>query len=346
MDELNEPSNRIFWLDQLKAVSMYIVILGHSLLKFKKQGLFKFIYSFHMPLFFMISGFTFRPEKYDRIKDCIKDKIIKLVYPYILLNIVVLPLWYINMKTDMISYDSPLSLTAGILYSNSSVLRAPSNATWFLMTLFLAEIIYFVLYRFFKTDKSVFTMSCVVALIGVLAPLGKEVLDAPLHFDVSLVAQFYYGCGYMLKKNFAYFKNLFKEYKKIKLFSVFMIGALFSFLNKQVDMSNELYRNFTYTLISSLTLSIFLFYIIQSINHVSKFLLYIGQNTIIILAFHIPVLRVLQAAFPIFLKGQFYAILASLIILLCMIPIIWIINRYFQFIIKMPVSLKKMINKI
>lgn len=50
-------SMRLVWLDQLKAISMYIVILGHSLLKFKKYGLCKFIYSFHMPLFFMISGF-------------------------------------------------------------------------------------------------------------------------------------------------------------------------------------------------------------------------------------------------------------------------------------------------
>ncbi|RGC19958.1 acyltransferase, partial [Absiella sp. AM54-8XD] len=44
-------SKRLIWLDQLKAISMYLVILGHSLLKFKKHLMFKVIYSFHMPLF-------------------------------------------------------------------------------------------------------------------------------------------------------------------------------------------------------------------------------------------------------------------------------------------------------
>lgn len=339
-------TKRMIWLDQLKAISIYIVILGHSLLKFKKHKLFKFIYSFHMPLFFIISGMTFRPEKYNRIKDCVKDKFIKLVYPYIALNILALPLWYINVKTGMIPYDSPFRLLIGILYSNSSVARAPSNATWFLMTLFCAEVIYYMIYRYFKTDNNIFMVSCILAIIGVIAPLGKEFYDAPFHLDVSLVAQFFYGCGYLLKKNFNYFKNCFKEYTTVKIIFIFTVGVFFGIINKQVDMSNELYRNITYTLITSISLSFLLIYIVQGLRFSNKMLIYIGQNTIIILALHIPLLRVLQALFPIFMKNQIYAILASLIVFVLMVPTVWIVNKVFKMFVKMPKTLKTQIEKI
>ena len=338
-------SKRLIWLDQLKAISMYLVILGHSLLKFKKHLMFKVIYSFHMPLFFIISGFTFNPNKYERISECIKDKIIKLVYPYIMLNILVLPLWYINKITGMVPHDSFIKVLIGIFYSNASVVRAPSNATWFLMTMFLTQIIYYTLYHYLKDDKSVFIMSCVMCLTGLIAPLGKEEFDAPLHLDVALVAQFYYGSGYILRKNFRYFQKCLANKTFLKILAIVIIASFFCLINKQVDLSNELYRNFTYTLITSLSFSFVLIYVVFRSGLHFKDLSYIGKNTLIILALHIPLLRILQAFFPLFQKNQVYAVLASIIIFIIMIPIIWFINKFLKFIIKMPMFLKKIIIK-
>lgn len=343
MDNILKNEGRLIWLDQLKAISMYLVVLGHSLLEFKKHNLFKLIYSFHMPLFFMISGFTFNPDKYDRIYDCIKDKMIKLVYPYILLNIIILPLWYINMKTGMIPDDSILELFIGIAYSNSAVVRAPSNATWFLMTLFLAEVIYYIIFRCMKEDKLVFLMSCIIAIIGIQSSFGKEILEAPFHLDVSLVAQFFYGCGYLLRKNFIYFKRAFETHTYTKVSLILISAVFFACINKQVDLSNELYRNISYTLITSFSFSFILIYLVQKTNLSFKVFSFIGQNTIIVLAFHILVLRVFQAYFPIFLSSQLFAVLASILVYISMIPIIWIVNKYFRFVIRMPMFL---LNKV
>ncbi len=339
-------SMRLVWLDQLKAISMYIVVMGHSLLSFKKHTLFKFIYSFHMPLFFMISGFTFNPDKYERIIECVKDKVIKLAYPYIMLNILVIPLWYINVKTGIVADDPISELIFGILYSNSAIARAPANATWFITTLLIAEIVYYALYHFLQDEKSVFLMSSVLCVWGVMAPLGKEVADAPFHLDVALVAQFFYGCGYLVKKNFDYIKACFYEYTYFKIIFLILVGLFFSIINKQVDFSNELYRNFVYTLISSLTVSVTLFYIMSRLNMRYKILSYIGKNTIIILVFHLPVLRVLQAFFPFFLESQLSALLASFIVYILMIPTIWVVNKLFYFTLKMPDGLRELVERI
>ncbi len=339
-------SIRLVWLDQLKAISMYMVILGHSLLKFKKYGLCKFIYSFHMPLFFMISGFTFNPYKYSSVIDCVKDKLIKLAYPYVMLNLLVIPLWYINMETGMIAEDSFPTILSGILYSNNSVFRAPSNATWFIMTLFLAEIIYYTLFYFFRDDKSVFLMSCILCVIGVIAPLEHEVHDAPFHLDVSLVAQFFYGCGHLLRKNFNLIQEFFNNNTCFKVVVLILTGVLFCFLNKNVDFSVEVYSNFIYTLISSFTISITLFYLFAKLDLHSKILSYIGKNTIIILAFHLLVLRVLQAFYPFLKTDELYALIASFIVYILMIPTIWIVNKFFCFMVVMPIGLKNRVEKI
>lgn len=47
---------RLHWLDYSKAIGMYLVVLGH-VIKDNSQLLKVIIYSFHMPLFFFLSGF-------------------------------------------------------------------------------------------------------------------------------------------------------------------------------------------------------------------------------------------------------------------------------------------------
>lgn len=61
---------RVEWIDACKGFTMLLVILGHCLDGYLKaklfvsdfwwmQILFDFIYSFHMPLFFVLSGYLF-----------------------------------------------------------------------------------------------------------------------------------------------------------------------------------------------------------------------------------------------------------------------------------------------
>lgn len=53
--------NRILSLDLLKAFAIYLVIWGHAIMHFQphyeESICFLIIYSFHMPLFMMLSGY-------------------------------------------------------------------------------------------------------------------------------------------------------------------------------------------------------------------------------------------------------------------------------------------------
>jgi len=46
--------NRIYWLDVLKALAIFTVYLGH--LNLAAGPFYLFVYKYHVPLFFFVSG--------------------------------------------------------------------------------------------------------------------------------------------------------------------------------------------------------------------------------------------------------------------------------------------------
>lgn len=94
-DSLNLVSNKqthILWIDYSKGIGILLVVYGHVLRGIQSSQiglpweLFKFpdtiIYSFHMPLFFFLSGLFASKWAQKEPKVALLNKIKSLVYPY------------------------------------------------------------------------------------------------------------------------------------------------------------------------------------------------------------------------------------------------------------------------
>lgn len=80
--EMENIESRIEWIDIAKGIGILFVMLGHCYLDTKYT--FWFI-SFHMALFFFLSGYTFRiKEDYNSF---VKKKIKALLVPYLFLRL-------------------------------------------------------------------------------------------------------------------------------------------------------------------------------------------------------------------------------------------------------------------
>ena len=53
-------NKRIYWIDWLKVFTMILVVYAHAC----SNMVVTMIYSFHMPLFFLISGFLHKPRAF------------------------------------------------------------------------------------------------------------------------------------------------------------------------------------------------------------------------------------------------------------------------------------------
>lgn len=57
-------NQRINWIDWAKVFAIYLVVLGHLLSKTGREGyILNFIYSFHMPFFFLYQVISLRLKK-------------------------------------------------------------------------------------------------------------------------------------------------------------------------------------------------------------------------------------------------------------------------------------------
>ena len=68
-------TNRIGYIDIAKGIGIIAVLIGHTY----ESILSTVAWSFHMPLFFMASGLTF---KYRTQEECVKNNIRRLFLPY------------------------------------------------------------------------------------------------------------------------------------------------------------------------------------------------------------------------------------------------------------------------
>lgn len=150
-----------------------LVVMGHSgftndIIAANLSGLHAWIYSFHMPLFFFISGYLYSLTNknfsiIDRPKF-IRKKFDRLLIPYIALGCVVFVIKYAFSNLSSASRDFSLE---SFLY----MFIAPQNANstmgylWYVITLFVIFIIAQFL-SFIKINLKVHTTCVIVALVS------------------------------------------------------------------------------------------------------------------------------------------------------------------------------------
>lgn len=134
---------RYDYIDLAKGIGIFLVVLGHATLK--NDYVTSYIYSFHMPLFFVIAGMLLCATKsYEgAIKPVLIGKLRTLMLPYLFFSI-------IYTAIDLIRHDLYAKTNAVF-----SVCLQGSGPLWFLPTLFLSEIIFILLLKYSGKIKGI-----------------------------------------------------------------------------------------------------------------------------------------------------------------------------------------------
>lgn len=328
------------YLDWLKGFAIILVVLGHCWLL--DNGLFWFIYRFHMPLFFCISGYLFNGKR--KYKNFLKNKIKTVMVPYIIFFIV-------SYLITTFLFNEDINLLYGLKYMllNGRYCSIVSNwAIWYLPLFFIASNIF---YFFLKIKNNIIKYIIVIILFFATVPLNTYFYEVftdsfiPFTLQALSPALFFMSLGYFAKKT----KIKIKNKKFIKLIPVastllFILGISLSIYNY-----DQILRVTTYKYIIA-SLLIIQFIIIITKNNNNKIISYIGKNSLVILGYH----RVLLACLEYYnlgtfleqynISGNFGAILITII---CIV-IICILNEFkniiFKECTKLYILLKNRIN--
>lgn len=130
------------WVDSMKGIGILFVVMGHTC---TYAPLFRWIYSFHMALFFIISGLLFHPKPF---VQTVKRKAFRLLVPYAFFATITFLYWALIERRLRHGNQSVLNAFCNLFIARAGSDNYPQNAVlWFLPCLFITEVLFSALYQ-------------------------------------------------------------------------------------------------------------------------------------------------------------------------------------------------------
>ena len=308
-----KTENRIKQIDMARGIAIILVIIGHAISD--SNVMFnKFILSFHMPLFFVISGMCFSPQKsLFGFLNFVKKQIKKLLLPQMILGLIdiiyhfILYLFHIEN-----SIKNPLLSVFG---------------WWFLLVAFFLSLIIEILKRIDLLSSNIKLI--IIFMIDIVLCFVLLIFKWPyegyyiLYINVIPFAMAYYFAGIAFKT--IYLKVLNKNSYRYLMFIVGILLCLLTFyiaqINTPVTMFNNNYGNVGLFICSAGMgiIAVFLFSIVLKNNIIE----WCGNYSIIIyvLQFHVNMVlnffvRKIMVSFDTYIQTIVVVIFSIIVVLM------------------------------
>lgn len=302
----------------MKGLGILLVILGHMEIPFWMR---KLIFSFHMPLFFILAGYFFKPLKFT---ERLKKDFFRLLIPYLLTMFVLVLYSIIGHYLIKDDHENAFPTFWTVLFPSGHSNKDIANIVpiWFLCALFWCKNIFNLL---FQTINKQSYLLLVVLTIGLLFTYlyQNKILELPFSFVQGFSAIIFFVIGYLANKHEQLIKNKFA----ILLSAIWFLGFYFS----KTDMAICKYNPFIlYDYIIAIGGVITLYIISKRIErckfrYIPNLISWIGTNSLVILCAH--TFEKYLSLFDGYLRIENFVILLICKIIFCIL-ITWICYKY------------------
>lgn len=299
-----ETLSRLDYIDIAKGLGMLTIIWGH-VVEFGITN--SFVYAFHIPLFFALSGCVFDRERYTNYRQFLTKKIKTLLIPYLLFSFATWAIWVIYLKLTTNNVEGiyhPLLQT--FIAQGSGGYLVHNVPLWFVTCLFVVENIYWVLSKY--TPKTIITISVLLAIVGYYLNTDPycilynfDMRELPWSIEVALSAIIFFGFGHLFIKKYPHTEIINKVIKH-KVSSTLMIVLLYIVVlfianyNGHVTMGSNIlgnpivfYIGAFCGIIATVMTSIMLSMTKWKFSHVLNFIRWFGRNSYYAMAIHNPI---------------------------------------------------------
>ena len=275
----------IEWVNILKGFGILMVVVGHMTESQSKSG--QLIYLFHMPLFFLISGYLFKPDK--DLKNYFRKKSIHLMLPYIsfLILIYLIPQIVLMFIDHNPSFYNLLHIVKTGLVGGRE-LKGSAGTLWFISCLFLSQQLINILVSKYSAKLA----TCLVIfffILGYIHSIFFRQYWLPLGLDVVLGAVPIFYIGYIFK-SYEMHIHLIVPASIIALLSIVII---FKEYLLAYDMKSANYGFPLISIIFALSINYVLIYICKLFRNskLVSLVISIGNASLIIMTVHKVILE-------------------------------------------------------
>lgn len=315
------------YIDVLKGIGIFFVVFGHV----THTGILReYIWNFHMPLFFLISGFLFNTEKYPKFKKFFLSRIKSIYLPYIFFFLITFLYWAIIERSFRGGEYSIQHQLLGLFYGTYEGYHLNFNgALWFLPCLFSVELMFY----YVSKIQNKFGIFSFILLFFIMGSIIKyyNLNFLPLGIHTALFGVVFFGIGFISKSFEKGLSQLSLIYKIVLLAACFFLqmSAIKSGYSSSIEKTTLIY-------IPIALLGITFYFILSNLINKNKILEYLGKNSLVILAFQEQTYRALIFSFSKLLKldvevirlNILYSLFITFVTLIVILPAIYIYNEY------------------
>ena len=296
---MNQSNNRNLFWDIVKCLGIICIILGHSCGNTK---VIAFVYLFHIPLFFFVSGYLFNPEKWKgRLPEFIGSRIASVWPRYVIYGLlfVLLHNAFVNAGAlNDVLYNHTAMLQNFLNYAMLVTGDSLSGALWFIPVWLIAMFIFALIVeisrgKYKELITGVLSLGC--AVLGLT--LYKREAGIYYHAQTSFIAVGFMYMGYALKR---FAGDGFKS--ALKWYYIPVCAAALIFVNQKLRIFVDLSTYSCGDGMVYLTGAIGIWMVmciakyIEKAGFVSKVMAFIGSHSFDIMALHFMVIKLVDIA--------------------------------------------------
>lgn len=278
--QLEDNTIRLGFIDVAKGIGIICVMLGHL----GSEMIDKVVFTFHMPLFFLISGYFLNDSV--PILEFIKKKAKQLLIPYyvtggsicilLVLADIVRGLWA-EIPSDF--FNMIIAVVFGSCFDLTEQIHG-IGAIWFLWALFWAVLIV----RLFCKLK--WKGAVLISLLALFSHVSYSFFVLPLSVQPGACAAIFVYLGWKLKE------IDLKRYITNTWLMLFALGifVLEVALEIRVDIAKNIYKMGIVSVLGAVFICFFVLYVSNIIHStmtmINKGLCFLGKHSLIVLCFH------------------------------------------------------------
>ncbi|MBP5281054.1 MAG: acyltransferase family protein, partial [Lachnospiraceae bacterium] len=178
---------RVEHVDLLRAIGILLMVMGH--VGFGPE-FNHWIHIFHMPMFFIISGYFYKPQSFGMM---LKKRFATLLFPYLVFGLFHVGLYFLYMR----AFDPHAFYL--LFWENTAETGVPiAGALWFLTAMFFAEILFWAIQNLKLPLLWETAVAALVAVTG-MALAAYLPFRLPWALDASMTGIGLYQIGKLLK---------------------------------------------------------------------------------------------------------------------------------------------------
>ena len=298
-------SKRIAYIDIAKGIGILIIVLAHNDLAAYHPTLHKFIYAFHIPLFFFLSGMFFRPDR--TFGETLKRRFNTLLKPYLF---AIFLIYLFEAAFENMTFPNIVERIAKSLYATGYYIDWVQ--LWFIPHLFVVSLFAWLAWRALfghvKVDWLRWLLLFAMLAVGVVtmpyfwpftAPvIGKEFYGLPFSLDLVFASGFFFLVGYEVNQKPL---ETFFAAPLVLTLTFGLLLAMIWFLPPTMDFNTRTYPSLTVNTVEALLGIAMVLSLSRNLEkwsmRVANVFRYFGRISLVILIFHVPIQETLFGKF-------------------------------------------------